>query len=189
MLKTSTDKASTMQSYNDGKQNYIFLNHAFLYMEPMKVYMPSSILEWLHHVGTGNVAKDSKVDAASTSMVEGCWHTQTLNMEAGSISETTATLPTSTQYNYPRTELTSTVKHCESLKSIVGGVIMHPLHNMQENNAYRNSYSCPSIHRSECFNLRTAGWIMMKSDMNTKHVLFNFVQPVVAIWHKHESVR
>jgi hypothetical protein len=29
----------------------------------------------------------------------------------------------------------------------------------------------------------------MKSDMNTKHVLFNFVQPVVAIWHKHESVR
>jgi hypothetical protein len=82
--------------------------------------MPSSILGRLNYVDMGNIAKVSKADTASTFRVEGFWHTQTLKMEAACISETSATLATFTQCNYPRTELTSIVKHCECLKSIIG---------------------------------------------------------------------
>jgi hypothetical protein len=119
-VKTSTGKAPTMPSYNDVEQHYVFLKPILLYMEPLKVSTPTSILGWLNHVDMDNVAKVSKADTASTFRVNGCWHTQTLKMEAACISESSATLATSTQCNYLRTELTSIVKHCESLKSIIG---------------------------------------------------------------------
>jgi hypothetical protein len=55
----------------------------------------------------GDVANISNVHAASTFRVETC------------TSEMSATLPTTTWCNNPRTELSSIINHSESLKSVV----------------------------------------------------------------------
>jgi hypothetical protein len=55
----------------------------------------NSVLWLLHRMVVGSVADVSEVHAA------------TLKMEAASTSETSVTFPTTTQYDNPRTELTS----------------------------------------------------------------------------------
>lgn len=67
----------------------------------------NSILVWLHHVEVGNVAKLITL------------HFLTLKMEVYAAPVLAATLPIFTQCNHSTTELTSTVNHHASLKSVI----------------------------------------------------------------------
>jgi uncharacterized membrane protein len=67
----------------------------------------NSILVLLHHVDVGDVAKLTTL------------HFSTLEMEVHVAPELAATLPIFTQCNHSTTELTSTVNHHASLKSVI----------------------------------------------------------------------
>jgi hypothetical protein len=70
----------------------------------------NSVPGLLHSVVVGDVADVSEVHDASISRGAAC------------TSETSATLPTTIQCNNPRTDLTSIIKHRESLKSAISNV-------------------------------------------------------------------